>query len=75
MTESFYVYETKVKHARTCEVCGGGMNDGYLHEETSITYCSTYCVTRQISVNEFLQALKDEELFWTTWHDEVEGSG
>lgn len=75
MSTSFYVYETQYKHARRCDQCSGGMNEGYLYEEAALTYCSTECVSeanqhQQIVINELIGSGR---MFWTSWHDEVEG--
>lgn len=61
------------KHARTCEICGTGMAEGYLHEETSITFCSHYCASRQLGDKDIEEMLNTGEMIWTTWCDEVEG--
>lgn len=82
MMESFYVYETQTipnelqtnvdESARTCTSCGDCMDEGYLHEPSGSTYCCVACLDNDISVAEQLDMTTDD-LFWTSWHDEVEG--
>lgn len=72
MSASFYVYETKYRNPRKCEICGIGMAKGYLHEETSTTFCSHYCASRQLGGEDIEEMLSTGEIFWTEWHDEVE---
>lgn len=69
---SFYVYETQEKHARTCEKCHKGMNEGYLLEPTSETYCSIVCIQRKFRLRDYVALMNTDYLFWTTWYDEVE---
>lgn len=56
-------------------MCGKGMNDGYLYEAIDYAYfCSSDCLNEAIPselTKEYLFA--EDYLFWTDWHDEVEG--
>ncbi len=72
MSESFYVYETKYKNPRKCEICGVGIAEGYLHEVTSTTLCTDYCVFKMFGVKHFERVLRTGEVFWATWYDEIE---
>lgn len=69
---SFYVFETKYKHARTCDECGKGMSEGYLHDWSSDTFCSEKCTKEHFGSNDSESAIRHGILFWTTWYDEVE---
>jgi len=52
------------------------MDEGYLHEESGSTYCRLKCALDDSGDPDgFANDLETGELFWTTWHDEVEGSG
>lgn len=73
MSTSFYVYEKPFKYARTCEYCKRGMNEGYLHEDTSMTFCMVYCAIRIFGQDAAASGLLRGEIFWTDWHDEAEG--
>ena len=74
MSTSFYVLETRVEHAHTCDICRKGMNEGYLHEQSGGTYCSKGCLTEEFT-EKAIARFGLGEIFWTEWHDEVEGSG
>lgn len=67
---SFYVYETKVEHARICDECGEGMNEGYLRELENDTYCSIACLDNAFDLASRDELLTEGTLFWTDWHDE-----
>lgn len=72
---SFYVYETQhkpVKYARTCDKCGKGMNEGYLHDTCDDTYCTSDCLFDAIGLGIASELLESGVVFWTTWYDEVE---
>lgn len=72
MSTSFYVYETKVEYARTCDICRKGINQGYLHEHSGSTFCTGRCASEVFGVKSLIKMMKDEELFWTDWYYEVE---
>ena len=71
---SFYVYETQaeIKPSRTCYECNAPMMDGYLHDISGDTYCSSDCLDKAIPNAEQIDLLIAGILFWTTWYDEVE---
>lgn len=73
MSTSFYVYETKIEHARTCEVCTKGMSEGFLHETSGGTYCSKACLGEVFS-EKAIARYGLGEIFWTDWYYEVEGA-
>lgn len=56
---------------RACSVCGALMFEGYLHEGSSVTYCSKECAIKDMGEDEFNEDLVDEDgngpLFWTAW--------
>lgn len=72
MPTSFYVLETRVEHVRTCHVCEKGMNQGYLHEQSGSTFCTGKCAAEVFGVKPLIKMMKDEELFWTEWYDDLE---
>lgn len=55
---------------RRCKGCGWKMDEGYLHEASGETYCSKICLDKLFK-QEDQDAMTIDELFWTTWHDEV----
>lgn len=74
MNTSFYVYETQYKHARTCEMCNHGMSEGFLNERTGDTFHSEDCAMEfyEVDAHGLIDMVADEELFWTSWYDEIE---
>lgn len=74
MITSFYVYETHFQNPRSCDVCGKGMAEGYLHEETSNAFCSTACIAQMHGIKGTAEMIKNGTLFYTEWYDEVEVS-
>lgn len=70
---SFYVYETKGKHARTCDTCEQGMNEGYFCTQTDETYCQLKCFLKASADNTVAARELDQGLvIYTDWHDEEE---
>lgn len=67
---SFYVFETLYQHARKCKFCEIGMSEGYLHDLSDETFCSTDCAEATYPDMDDLMA--EGNLFWTSWYDEVE---
>lgn len=57
---------------RTCTECGWEMSEGYYHEDSGSTYCTTDCLNKAFTQKE-QSAMSIDELFWTDWHYEVEG--
>lgn len=66
---SFYVWETRFKHARNCDFCSNGINDGYLHEETGLTFCSFYCSTKHFGQADAIKLKISGNMFWTEWEE------
>ncbi|BAQ11335.1 hypothetical protein OXB_2864 [Bacillus sp. OxB-1] len=54
---------------RTCSQCGWEMSEGFLHEDSGNTYCTTDCLNKEFSAVE-REAMSVDELFWTDWHYE-----
>ena len=69
---SFYVFETRYKHARTCNTCNKGMSEGYLHEGLGDAYCTASCVFTKVGAIVACGLIDSGLVFWTTWYDEVE---
>lgn len=55
-------------HARQCDVCKVGMNEGYLLETSGDCFCSSDCAAKDLP--EMDELLDDGTLFWTEWHYE-----
>lgn len=66
---SFYVWETRVKHARYCENCSKGFNEGYLHEDNGLVFCSFYCSTKHYGQAGAIKLRQSGDLFWTEWEE------
>lgn len=67
---SFYIYEKRKSPSRTCTECGWATDEGYLHEDSGNTYCTTDCLNKAFTQEE-QDVLSLDELFWTEWHDEM----
>jgi hypothetical protein len=61
-------------HARTCDECGAGMNEGYCIGGGVSYYCSDECLHRNITAAEFEEQYANGEgdSYWTEWEDEPE---
>ncbi|WP_432352691.1 hypothetical protein [Sporosarcina sp. A2] len=57
------------RHARQCDVCKAGMNEGYLLETSGDCYCSSDCTAKDLP--EMDELLQDGTLFWTDWYYEI----
>lgn len=70
---------TTAGFARTCSICGTGINEGYVDEWTSRYYCSELCLWRDFPAEDsngpsetYLERHEDGEgdVYWTDWTDE-----
>lgn len=57
------------RHARQCEVCKAGMNEGFVHEVAGVYYCSTDCAAKDLP--DMDELLDEGTLFWTDWYYEL----
>lgn len=58
--------------ARTCSVCGEGMNEGFCDESTSGYYCSLPCRRSEFTDEEWNDRYDDGDgdCYWTDWTDD-----
>ena len=56
---------------RRCTICGAEMREGYCYEGGLAYYCSTECLHKHFTDEEW-DALYDEngDSYWTTWEEE-----
>lgn len=69
---SFYVWETRKEQettARTCEYCSNGFDVGYLHEDSSMTFCTFHCCIKVLGMRDAIKLRDSKELFWTEWEE------
>jgi len=70
VTETFqnYIIANGVKYARKCDICGNGMNDGFLSNGTEY-YCSNKCLCTKYTKEEWTEIAADEDSdsYWTEW--------
>ena len=57
---------------RTCWQCDKGMNEGYLHQFLSGTFCSKecYCSFFNETEEEINESIDSYEVCWTQWTEE-----
>lgn len=66
----------EVEAPRVCESCKKSMSEGYMVERDLIRYyCSSRCLGKDVSVDDYLYMYRKGTAFWTTWEDEEKGEG
>jgi hypothetical protein len=69
-----YIKDNSIKHARKCDKCGQGMNEGYCIYEGEEYYCSDECLHSVYSKSVWEGMYDAEDIgnspsYWTQWED------
>ena len=61
-----------MKHARQCNECGSGMNEGFVIGGGGEYYCNEECLHKNVTPQEWEELTEDEDsdCYWTQWEDE-----
>lgn len=66
----YFTKEIGTPSARVCTHCNKGMNEGYLLEESSETFCSEKCFQKE-HTDDYQNYIRGEEIYWTNWEPEA----
>ena len=63
--------EEPIKFARKCDICGCGMNEGYVINGGDEYYCSDDHLHKKYTLEEWKEMYSNnEDSYWTEWKDE-----
>jgi hypothetical protein len=60
------------KYARKCSQCDRLMNEGYVIDNGLDYYCSEECLSKNFTKEQWEEAYKNGNNYWTTWEDKEE---
>lgn len=57
---------------RTCDKCGRMIDEGFVVGDGEAYYCSTKCMLKDMTLDEYNWLYETDGAYWTQWEDEGE---
>lgn len=54
---------------RTCNICGMDMKSGFCIHDGDEYFCSTECLHKKYTEEEYDEMYAEDEAYWTEWED------